>query len=397
MKKVVLAYSGGLDTSFCIPYLTKEKGCEVHCYSVNTGGFSDTELVEMEARAMQLGAKSFNAINIEQGFYEKCIKFLIYGNVLRNDTYPLSVSAERVFQAVEVAKYALEVEADAIAHGSTGAGNDQVRFDLIFSSLAPNCEIITPIRDNGFARSYEIEYLNKEGIEWSEEKGTYSINQGLWGTSVGGKETLSSRHAIPSEAYPSQLTQKEPSQISLDFSKGELTGINGSTLPAIQVIKKLNDIASSYAIGRGIHVGDTIIGIKGRVAFEAAAPMIIIKAHQLLEKHALSKWQQYWKKQLGEWYGMFVHEGQYLEPVMRNIESFLTDSQKNVNGTVFLKLHPYRFELEGIDSPNDLMDVPFGKYGEEQGAWSADDAKGFIKIMGNASNIYFHKNKDEAL
>lgn len=397
MKKVVLAYSGGLDTSFCIPYLTKEKGCEVYCYSVNTGGFSESELKEMEARAIQLGAKSFKAINIEEGFYDKCIRYLIYGNVLRNDTYPLSVSAERVFQAVEVAKYALEVQADAIAHGSTGAGNDQVRFDLIFSALAPKCEIITPIRENGFSRAYEIEYLNKEGMEWSQAKGAYSINQGLWGTSVGGKETLSSRHAIPSEAYPSQQSKTSAQAINITFEKGQLLALNGKKMPPIEVIKQLNDIASSYGIGRDIHVGDTIIGIKGRVAFEAAAPMIIIKAHQLLEKHTLSKWQQYWKKQLGEWYGMFVHEGQYLEPVMRNIESFLEDSQKNVNGNVYLKLHPYRFELEGIESPNDLMDVPFGKYGEEQGAWTANDAKGFIKILGNASNIYYHKNKDEAL
>ncbi|GLR17546.1 argininosuccinate synthase [Portibacter lacus] len=397
MKKVVLAYSGGLDTSFCIPYLTLEKDCEVHCFSVNTGGFSDEELEAMESRAMQLGAASFEAVNIEEAFYEKCIKYLIYGNVLRNDTYPLSVSAERVFQAVEVAKYAKEMKADAIAHGSTGAGNDQVRFDLIFSSITPECEIITPIRDNGFARAYEIEYLNKVGLEWSAAKGTYSINQGLWGTSIGGKETLNSRHAIPSEAYPSQLKETDQTSISIGFEEGTLVSLNGEKLAPIQVIKKLNDLAADYAIGRDIHVGDTIIGIKGRVAFEAAAPMIIIKAHQLLEKHTLSKWQSYWKKQLSEWYGMFVHEGQYLEPVMRNIETFLEDTQDKVNGEVFIKLFPHRFELEGIDSPNDLMDVPFGKYGEEQGAWTADDAKGFIKILGNASKIYYHKNKEDQL
>ncbi len=395
MKKVALAYSGGLDTSFCIPYLTKEKGCEVHAISVNTGGFSEEEIKVMEKRALDLGAASFKAVNIEEQFYQSCIKYLIYGNVLRNDTYPLSVSAERVFQAVEVAKFANEIGANAIAHGSTGAGNDQVRFDLIFSALSPDAEIIAPIRENGFARAYEIDYLNKVGYEWSQQKGAYSINKGLWGTSVGGKETLTSRYAIPEAAYPSQLTKDGSESLSLSFENGQLTAMNGEEASSVEIIKRLNDLAGSYAIGRDIHVGDTIIGIKGRVAFEAAAPMIILKAHQLLEKHTLSKWQMHWKKQLGEWYGMFVHEGQYLEPVMRDIEGFLEHSQRNVNGTVYLKLFPYRFELEGVESPNDLMDVPFGKYGEEQGAWTSQDAIGFIKILGNASNIYFHKNKEK--
>ncbi len=395
MKKVVLAYSGGLDTSFCIPYLTKEKKYEVHAFSVNTGGFSDDEIITMEKRALELGAASFQAVNIEQIFYDKCLKYLIYGNTLRNDTYPLSVSAERVFQAVEVAKYAKKLSADAIAHGSTGAGNDQVRFDLIFTAILPQAEIITPIRDNGFSRSFEIDYLNKCGFEWSQTKSTYSINKGLWGTSVGGKETLNSRYSIPGEAFPSQLKSIEPKEIQLTFSNGQLSAFNGEEGNPVQIIKKLQIEASNYAIGRDTHVGDTIIGIKGRVAFEAAAPIIIIKAHQLLEKHTLSKWQGYWKKQLSEWYGMFVHEGQYLEPVMRDIETFLENSQSTVNGSVFIKLHPHRFELIGIDSPNDLMDVPFGKYGEEQGAWTSDDAKGFIKILGNASSIYYFKNKDK--
>lgn len=395
MKKLVLAYSGGLDTSFCIPYLTKEKGYEVHAFSVNTGGFDSKELELMESRALELGASSFLSVNIEQSFYERCIKFLIYGNILRNDTYPLSVSAERVFQAVEVAKFAKEIGADAIAHGSTGAGNDQVRFDLIFSSLCPSAEIITPIRDNGFSRKYEIDYLNNLGFEWSKTKGTYSINKGLWGTSVGGKETLNSRESLPDSAYPSPLSKEAPEEIEIVFKDGELYSLNGKKGEPIEIIKALQNMASAYAIGRDIHVGDTIIGIKGRVGFEAAAPMIIIKAHQLLEKHTLSKWQSYWKKQLSEWYGMFVHEGQYLEPVMRDIEHFLENSQRNVSGSVFIKLHPYRFELIGIDSSHDLMDVPFGKYGEEQGAWTAEDAKGFIKILGNASSIYYHKNKEE--
>jgi len=285
----------------------------------------------------------------------------------------------------------LELEADAIAHGSTGAGNDQVRFDLVFSSMAPDCEIITPIRDNGFSRTQEIDYLNSIGFEWSKEKGAYSINKGLWGTSVGGKETLTSRYAIPPEAFPSQLKETSPGKLSLGFQEGELKTVNGEDFSPVAAIKEVEKIASAYAIGRDTHVGDTIIGIKGRVAFEAAAPMIIIKAHQLLEKHTLSKWQQHWKKQLGDWFGMFVHEGQYNEPVMQNIKAFLDSTQDRVTGTVFIDLLPYRFELEGIDSPYDLMDVPFGKYGEEQGAWTAEDAKGFIKMMGNANKIYNYK------
>lgn len=392
-KKVVLAYSGGLDTSFCIKYLSKEKGLEVHPITVNTGGFTPEEINTLEKRAFELGAASFKVVDAVPNYYQKCIKYLIYGNVLRNQTYPLSVSAERVFQALEVAKYAQAINADAVAHGSTGAGNDQIRFDLVFQVLGDDLEIITPIRDQQLSRTEEINYLKENGYEWSQEKGKYSINQGIWGTSVGGAETLTSHLALPETAYPSPLTKNMPEQLSLQFEKGELMGVNDQTYDdPVAAIAVLQELAKAFAIGRDIHVGDTIIGIKGRVGFEAAAPLIIIKAHHLLEKHTLSKWQQYWKGQLADWYGMLLHEGQYLDPVMRNIETFLEDSQATVNGKVFIQLHPYRFELLGIESPNDLMNASFGQYGEMNKGWTGDEAKGFIKILSNQHKIHHSVN-----
>jgi argininosuccinate synthase len=393
-SKVVLAYSGGLDTSFCIKYLSAEKGLEVHALTVNTGGFSAEELEQMAQRAAQLGAASFRAVDAVPEYYAKCLRYLIYGNVLRNGTYPLSVSAERVFQALETARYARQIGAQAVAHGSTGAGNDQVRFDLAFEVLGQNLEIITPIRDLKLSRQQEVDYLQQHGIEWSAAKGRYSINQGIWGTSVGGAETLTSGQPLPEAAYPSQLQQSEPRQISLQFEKGELVGLDGKTFDhPTAAIRALQEMAAPYAIGRDIHVGDTIIGIKGRVGFEAAAPLIIIKAHHLLEKHVLTKWQQYWKEQLANWYGMLLHEGQYLEPSMRNIETFLEDTQQNVSGQVFARLHPYRFELLGIESEYDLMNSGFGQYGEMNKAWSGEDVKGFTRILSNQLKIHHFVNQ----
>ena len=387
MKKLVLAYSGGLDTSYCLKTLSQE-GYEVHAVSVNTGGFSDQEIEEQEQKAYAMGATIYRSINALQTFYYKIVQYLIYGNVLKNNTYPLSVSSERIVQAIEIIQYAKSIDAAYIAHGSTGAGNDQVRFDLIFQVLAPVIQIITPIRDQQLSREAEIAYLKSEGIEMSWEKAQYSINQGLWGTSVGGSETLTSDKALPSEAYPSQLTETKPLRITLEFEQGELSGINGVQRKPVALIQQLQELAKGYAIGRDIHVGDTIIGIKGRVGFEAAAPLIIIKAHHLLEKHTLSKWQQFQKEQLGSFYGMLLHEGNYLDAVMRDTEAFLKSSQKTVNGSVIVGLHPYRFELEGVQSPNDLMNASFGSYGEMNKGWTADDAKGFIKITANAHTIY---------
>lgn len=395
-KKVVLAYSGGLDTSFCVKYLTAEKGYEIHAVTIDTGGFSETELQDMEQRAYALGATSFAAIDAVGDYYDECIKFLIFGNVLRNQTYPLSVSAERMFQALAVIRFANQIGATAIAHGSTGAGNDQVRFDIIFNTLGNNLEIITPIRDLRLSRQAEIEFLAKHDINWSWEKAQYSINKGIWGTSVGGKETLTSHQALPDAAFPTQLDPNAPPKnIVLHFQKGELVGIDDHYFdhPA-QAIRALEAVARPYAIGRDTHVGDTIIGIKGRVGFEAAAALIIIKSHHLLEKHTLSKWQTYWKDQLANWYGMLLHEAQFLDPVMRNIETFLTDTQQNVTGKVFVKLLPYRFELAGIESPFDLMSSSFGTYGEMNNAWTGDDVKGFTKILGNATQIWHAVQQD---
>ena len=394
MSKLVLAYSGGLDTSYCAKYLSKDKGFEVHAVSVNTGGFSKEEIANIKKKAIELGATSYTSIDAVQTFYKKVVKYLIFGNVLKNNTYPLSVSAERIVQAIEIVNYAKKVGAKYIAHGSTGAGNDQVRFDMIFQIIAPEIEIITPIRDNQLSREVEIAYLKENGVDYPWEKAKYSINKGLWGTSVGGEETLTSHSPLPDTAYPSQLEERNPIDVKLTFTKGELTAINDEEDKPINNITKLNTVASLFAIGRDIHVGDTIIGIKGRVGFEAAASLIIIKAHHLLEKHTLTKWQQYQKEQQGNFYGMLLHEGNYLDEVMRNIEVFLEDTQKNVSGDVFVTLHPYRFELNGIASKHDLMNASFGSYGEMNKGWTADDAKGFIKILANAGKIYNYVNKN---
>ena len=391
-QKVVLAFSGGLDTSYCVKYLKLEKGLSVHAAIVNTGGFSAGELKQIEERAYELGTDEFIVLEETENFYDQCLKYLIFGNILRNNTYPLSVSAERVFQALALVNYAKKVNAAYIAHGSTGAGNDQVRFDMIFQIMAPEIEILTPIRDQKLSRKAEIEYLAKHGMDQDWQKAKYSINKGLWGTSVGGDETLTSHLTLPESAFPTQLTSTEPQQVKIHFKKGELYGLNDQILSPVKIIQQLENIAQPYAIGRDIHVGDTILGIKGRVGFEAAASLIIIKAHHNLEKHVLGKWQQYWKEQLANWYGMMVHEGQFLDPVMRNIESFLQDSQANVEGTVYVDLAPYYFQISGIESNYDLMQSDFGQYGEMNNAWTAEDVKGFTKILANQTKIYQHVN-----
>ena len=387
MKKVVLAFSGGLDTSYCAIHLAKELGYEVYSVAVNTGGFNEAEQQVLANKAADLGIKHHICLDVEQQFYDEGIKFLIFGNVLKNHTYPLSVSAERVFQAMAIATYAKEVGADAIAHGSTGAGNDQVRFDLVFNVTAPDLEIITPIRDLKLSREQEVAYLKSHGIEKEWAKAKYSINQGLWGTSVGGAETLTSHQYLPEEAWPNQVKAHKTEMVEIEFDKGEPISINGEKNTPVSIIQKLNDLATPFGIGRDIHVGDTIIGIKGRVGFEAAAPLILIEAHRLLEKHTLGKWQLYWKDQLGDFYGMLMHEGQFLDPVMRDIESFLSHSQKNVTGKVIVKLETKRFELQGIESDFDLMKSTFGQYGEMNQGWTGEDVKGFTKIMSNATLI----------
>lgn len=394
MKKVMLAYSGGLDTTYCALYLSKVLGYEVHAVTVNTGGFTSEELEEIGKRTGNLGIASHKAVDVTEAYYNDCIRYLIYGNMLKNGTYPLSVSAERLVQAMATAKEAIALGADYIAHGSTGAGNDQVRFDGVFRAMAPHIGILTPIRDLQLSREEEIGFLKGHKVDMNFEKAMYSINKGLWGTSVGGRETLTSAEYLPEEAWPTPLTATQPITLQLEFEKGQPVALNGMRFAhPVQLIQALHSLAQPYGIGRDIHVGDTIIGIKGRVGFEAAAPMLLIKAHHLLEKHTLTKWQIYWKDQLSTWYANWLHEGQLLDPVMRHMEKFLEDTQQTVSGKVNLLLEPKHFTLLGIESPHDLMNSAFGSYGEMNRGWTAEDVKGFTKILGNQVAIFHQVNK----
>ena len=397
-KKVVVAFSGGLDTSFTVMYLAKEKGYEVYAACANTGGFSAEQLKQNEENAYKLGATKYVTLDVTQEYYEKSLKYMVFGNVLRNGTYPISVSSERIFQALAIARYANEIGADAIAHGSTGAGNDQIRFDMTFLVLAPNVEIITLTRDMALSRDYEINYLKEHGFEADFVKMKYSYNVGLWGTSICGGEILDSAQGLPESAYLKQVTKTGSEQLRIEFKQGEIYAVNGEVFDdKIKAIQKVEEIGAAYGIGRDMHVGDTIIGIKGRVGFEAAAPMLIIGAHRFLEKYTLSKWQQYWKDQVANWYGMFLHESQYLEPVMRDIESMLQKSQRNVNGTVTLELRPLSFSTVGVESKDDLVKTKFGEYGEMQKGWTAEDAKGFIKVTSTPLRVYYTNHQDETI
>ena len=395
--KVVLAFSGGLDTTYCVKYLAEDLGLDVHSAIVNTGGFDSEELIDIESKAKELGCSSHVTLDETDNFYENCVKYLIAGNILKNNTYPLSVSAERVFQAIAIAKYAKKIGATHIAHGSTGAGNDQVRFDMTFHIICPEVKIITPIRDQQLSREAEIDYLKAKGVERDWTKSVYSINKGIWGTSVGGVETLTSHGYLPEEAFPTQVTKNTPEEITIDFEQGEPVGVNGQKFEnPVDAILKIEELAGPFGIGRDIHVGDTIIGIKGRVGFEAPGPMVVLKAHHALEKHTLTKQQLAWKDQIAASYGSMVHEGQFLEPLMRDFEELFKNSQKTVNGTVKVYLAPYRFHIIGIESENDLMSSKFGSYGEMNNTWSGEDVKGFSKIFGNQTSIYFRVNDENS-
>lgn len=407
MNKVLLAFSGGLDTSYCARYLAIDLGMEVHTVIVNTGGFTAAELEQIVSRARSCNVASHAALDRTQELYDRVLRFLIAGNVLKNDTYPLSVSAERIIQAIAIAEHAKQIGATHLAHGSTGAGNDQIRFDLIFRILCPELPVLTPIRDKQLSRDQEIDYLRQHGVEGDWTKAAYSINQGIWGTTIGGKETLTSELPLPVSAYPSSGVPHSPLAtlgasvrndnsslcLTVGFMNGEPTSLNGEVMSPVEVITKLNEIGAQFGIGRDMHVGDTIIGIKGRVAFEAPAPLMIIKAHHALEKHTLSKWQLNLKDQLALWYGQLLHEGQFLEPAMRSMEAFFTDTQQRVTGEVDLELFDERFTVLGIRSPYDLMRSTFATYGEMNRAWSGDDAKGFAII--NAVGTTIHRSLDE--
>ncbi len=395
-KKVVVAFSGGLDTSYTVMKLTQD-GWDVYAACANTGGFSEEQLKTNEENAYKLGAKAYVTLDVTQEYYEKSLKYMIFGNVLRNNCYPISVSSERIFQAIAIARYAKEIGADAIAHGSTGAGNDQIRFDMTFLVMAPGVEIITLTRDKALSRKEEVDYLNEHGFYADFTKLKYSYNVGIWGTSICGGEILAPTQGLPEEAYLKHVTAKEEeTDLKITFEKGEIVAVNGEKFDdKIAAIQKIEEIGASYAIGRDCNVGDTIIGIKGRVGFEAAAPKLIIEAHRLLEKSTLSKWQQYWKDQVGNWYGMFLHESQYLEPVMPDIEAMLASSQRHVNGTAILKLRPYSFQTVGIDSADDLTKSKLGEYGEMQHGWTAEDAKGFIKVSSTPLRVYYGMHPDE--
>ena len=395
-KKVVVAFSGGLDTSFTVMYLAKEKGYEVYAACANTGGFSEEQLKKNEENAYKLGATKYVTLDVTREYYEKSLKYMVFGNVLRNGTYPISVSSERIFQALAIARYANEIGADAIAHGSTGAGNDQIRFDMTFLVLAPGVEIITLTRDMALSRQEEIDYLKEHGFEADFTKMKYSYNVGLWGTSICGGEILDSKQGLPESAYLKQVTKTGSEQLRIEFKQGEVYAVNGEVFEdKIAAIQKIEEIGAAYGIGRDCNVGDTIIGIKGRVGFEAAAPKLIIEAHRLLEKSTLSKWQQYWKDQLANWYGMFLHESQYLEPVMPDLEAFLQSSQRHVNGTAILRLRPLGFETVGVDSEDDLLKSKLGEYGEMQHGWTSEEAKGFIKVLSTPLRVYYGIHKDE--
>lgn len=394
-KKVVVAFSGGLDTSYTVMKLVHE-GYDVYAACANTGGFSPDQLRKNEENARKLGAVDYATLDVTQEYYEKSLKYMIYGNVLRNNCYPISVSSERIFQAIAIARYAKEIGADAIAHGSTGAGNDQIRFDMTFLVMAPGVEIITLTRDRALSRREETDYLNAHGFAADFTKLKYSYNVGIWGTSICGGELLDPTRGLPEEAYLKHVTRQDESELRIEFGKGEIVAVDGERFSdKVAAIQRIEEIGSAYAIGRDCNVGDTIIGIKGRVGFEAAAPKLIIEAHRLLEKSTLSKWQQYWKDQVASWYGMFLHESQYLEPVMPDIEAMLTSSQRNVNGTAILKLRPYGFETVGVDSPDDLTKSELGEYGEMQHGWTAGDAKGFIKVLSTPLRVYYGMHKDE--
>jgi argininosuccinate synthase len=387
-KTVLLAFSGGLDTSFCVLWL-KEQGYDVITATVDTGGFDPAELARIEGLSASLGASAHHTLHAKAELFDRTLRFLIFGNVLRGQAYPLSVSAERVCQARLLAELGLKLGVGALAHGSTGAGNDQVRFDVAFRALAPELQILTPIRDLALSRAEEMAFLAERGFVFPPKTEAYSVNEGLWGTSVGGKETLGSWEPLPEGAYPGgELPPTvQPSTLLIGFEQGLPTSLDGEALDPVALIQRLNALGRIYGLGRGVHLGDTILGIKGRVGFEAPAAHLLIGAHRELEKLVLSGKQLFWKESLGNLYGSLLHEGHGFDPLMADLEAFLESSQARVTGEVRLKLFPRTFAVEGVRSPHSLMDPRVASYGEANKLWSGAEAAGFAKVFGVAQTL----------
>ncbi len=383
---IVLAFSGGLDTSFCVPSLRETYGEPVYTVTVNTGGIDEDEAVAIERRSKDLGAEKHVLIDARRDLFDEHLSYLVKGNVLRGGVYPLCVGPERVTQARKAIDAARDTGARAVAHGSTGAGNDQVRFDVALRLLAADLEIITPIRSLGLSRQDTTSYLRDRGYDVPEKTTTYSINRGLWGTTIGGRETLSTTNPLPEDAYPDTVSPADapddPLVIEIAFEKGIPTALDGESMSPVSIVETLNSRGGAHGVGRGIHVGDTIMGIKGRVGFEAPAPVILIDAHRELEKIVLTRWQRFQKDHLADFYGQLLHEGQHFDPVMRDIEAFLDSSQESVTGSVRVRLFKGNVQVLGCDSPYSMFDAGVATYGETNELWDGRDAQGFAQIYG---------------
>ncbi|MFB6279257.1 MAG: argininosuccinate synthase [Salinibacter sp.] len=397
---IVLAFSGGLDTSFCVPYLQETYDTAVHTVTVDTGGLTDDDRAAVEARAHELGADAHHLADGRAQLYDDHLAYLIKGNVLKGGVYPLCVGPERTVQARAVAEVAQAVGASTVAHGSTGAGNDQVRFDVALQLVGDDLEVLAPIRELGLSRENSTAYLEERGVSVPDDTTDYSINRGLWGTTIGGKETLTAKKPLPDAAYPDTVAPTDapdtPQSLTITFDDGLPVAIDGEGLSGVELVETLNERGGAHGVGRDIHVGDTILGIKGRIGVEAPAAQILITAHRELEKVVLSEQQQVQKKKLGDVYGRLLHKGQYFDPVMRDVEAFLDHSQDVVSGTVTVKLYKGTVKVQGVDSPHSLFDAGTATYGEENALWDGRDAAGYTTLAAVPSLLAKKARSDTA-
>ncbi len=378
-RLLALAFSGGLDTSYCVPRLADE-GWTVHTVYVNTGGSTVEECAAIRLQAERVGAAEHHEVDARDQVFDRFVRYLIQGNVLRGEVYPLSVAAERTQQALTVAEVARAIGAKAVAHGSTGAGNDQVRFDVALRVLAPELEIVTPIRDAGVKREQAIAFLKARGLPVPAKAGAYSINRGLWGTTWGGGWTHDTWAGPPAELLDPPADAPAPREIVLRWERGLPVALDGEALAGAALVARLGELSDTCGLGRNIHVGETALGIKGRIGFEAGAALVLIAAHRELEKLVLTKWQAFWKDQLGRFYGDRLHEGQYFDPALRDIEALITSSQARVTGETRVRLAPGRFQVVGTRSPHSMMDASVATYGEENRLWTGDEARAFARV-----------------